>query len=59
MTDIERNILGNQAIIMSGIDVIISTNNDVPPSIKGMLHKSFDEAITMILEKINQKDSPE
>lgn len=59
MTDVERNILTNQAIIMSGIDVLTSTSNDVPPSIKGMLHKSFDEAITMTLEKVNQKDSPE
>lgn len=59
MTDIERNILTNQAIVMSGIDVLINTSNDIPPVIKGMLHKSFDEAITTSLEKVNQKDSPE
>ena len=59
MTDAERNALANQAIIMSGLDVLITTNKDVPPVIKGMLHKSYDEAITMSLSKVNQKDSPE
>lgn len=59
MTDAERNVLANQVIIMSGLDVLITTNKDIPPVIKDMLHKSYDEAITMSLSKINRKDSPE
>lgn len=59
MTELEQNILVNQATIMSGVDVLISANNDIPPALKGMLHKSLDDAITRTIRIVSQKDSPE
>lgn len=59
MTDIERGIFVNQAIMMSAIDTLICTNPEITPVIKKMLHQSLDEAMTVTLNTINQKDSPE
>ena len=59
MTELEQNILVNQATIMSGIDVLINVNNDIPPAIKGMLHKSLDDAITRSICIVSRKDSLE
>ena len=59
MTDLERGIFVNQAVMMSAIDTLICTSPEITPAIKKMLHQALDEAITVTRNTFNQKDSPE
>ena len=59
MTDLEKIMLENQAVLMSAVSTLVSINPEIPPVIKGLIHRSLDESITETINIINGKDSPE
>ena len=59
MTDLEKLMLENQAVLMSAVSTLVSINPEITPVIKGLIHRSLDESITETINIINRKDSPE
>ncbi len=59
MTDLEKLMLENQAVLMSAVSTLVSINPEITPVIKGLIHRSLDESITETINIINGKDSPE
>lgn len=59
MTDLEKLMLENQAVLMSAVSTLVSINPEITPVIKGLIHRSLDESITETINVINGKDSPE
>ena len=59
MTDLEKLMLENQAVLMSAVSTLVSINPEITPVIKGLIHRSLDESITETINTINKKDPPE
>lgn len=52
MSDIEKQILTNQMVIMSALDSISGTL--LPPVVRGYTHNSLEKAIEQTIEKLSR-----